>query len=682
MRPGGAHCSRLWALVAVLILFFPAALPAGAAAEMLEEVVSGSVIYDREEDKYVSPGMVTVIRPAEDRAGEQLTLPELLQDVPGLRVIALRGRYGYVFASVRGSTSAQVAVYVDGMLMNLQGESAVDLSRIPMGSVERVEVYRGYIPARFGAQGMGGIINIVTQTSEKPETRLSLEAGSFGRLAATASHSAPAGRGKFFTSLGYETYGGDFTYWNDNGTPYNLTDDYDGKRRNNGFDNVDTLLKWENGYWKARASWVRRNRELAIAGPGTDNFGLSQPPGPTQDTERWDLSLARTQRNGAVDWIWGLSYTGQERIYDSRTSTGTDPIGYAYTRRVKYGSDRIGLSLSASLSAGERHFLELLAEYSNESLRISGDRFVADVLAGDSHFRREDWNVNFQDTVALNRAGTFLATPSVRWHMLDGDSHFTWQIALTKEFSPRWMLKGTYGAYARAPNLFERHGDGAFIMPSSGGLKWETGVQFDLGLMWNGSIRPLDSAKARASLSAFWRNVENLIEFQVMSHRVGRYENISDAEVNGVELEGALDWEKWSLSGSATWLRGINTTRNVPDSGTAYYDGKRLPNRPEWSGALRLMRKFSRGSAFLEYQYVGRNFADAQETVLFDRRDLWNLGLKYDLSSTTQLMAGVNDVFNSADGWRLRSNGYNGPERVLWYPVEGRRFYVTFNLVL
>jgi outer membrane receptor for ferrienterochelin and colicin len=94
---------------------------------------------------------------------------------------------------------------------------------------------------------------------------------------------------------------------------------------------------------------------------------------------------------------------------------------------------------------------------------------------------------------------------------------------------------------------------------------------------------------------------------------------------------------------------------------------------------VRLTRKFNRGSIFAEYQDVGENFADAQETVIFDRRGVWNLGFKYDLSPAAHLMAGVDDAFNGSDGWRMRSNGYNGPERILWYPVEGRTFYMTLK---
>jgi outer membrane cobalamin receptor len=657
---------------------------ARAAVDLPEELVTGSVIYDAEDDKYLSPGMVTVIRP-EEKTGEQRTLPDLLEEAPGLRIIRVQGRHGYAVASVRGSTSAQVAVYVDGVLMNLQSESAVDLSAIPVDNVERVEVYRGYIPAKFGAQAMGGVVNIVTKAPEKPETKLSLGTGSFGRYKGALSHGVALGSGKFFGAFGYESYNGDFKYWNDNGTPYNGEEDYEGERRDNGFENMDLLLKWEDEHWKARASWVRRNRELALAAPGLDKPGEShyQRPGALLGTDRWDLSLGRTQSAGSVNWGWEVLYTGQNKDYDSRRGNAPSQIGGSYVTKSEYETKRIGLSLNASASLGERHFLEFLADYSDESLNVRGDSLF-EYLNGIEDYSREDWDFNLQDTIALDGAGSFLLTPSIRWHKQGDDDYFTWQAALTKEFSHGWMVKSAYGTYARAPNLYERYGDGAFILPSQGDLEWETGTQFDVGVMWSGTM---GSARANVGLSAFMRDSENLIEFNMENPRFGRYQNIAKAEVKGVELETAFDWERWNFSLSGTWTEGENKTPD--DEGSVRLDGITLPNRPEWSWASRLTHKFwtggkdgarKNGAVFIEYRYTGENYADSSAKVLFDARNVWNVGVKWELSGTTRLAFGVDDVFNDADGWRMRPDGLNGPTRMLWHPVEGRTFYMTLDM--
>jgi outer membrane cobalamin receptor len=562
--------------------------------------------------------------------------------------------------------------------MNLQSESAVDLSAIPADNVERIEVYRGYVPSRFGAQAMGGVINVVTKRPEKSRTTLSLGAGSFGRYKGTITHSAGVWGGKFFGSYGYETYGGGFEYWNDGGTPDDAGDDYTGTRRYNGFDNTDILLKWEDAKWRARASWVRRDRDLPLNAPGRDKPWVNNERlGALLDTERLDLSLGRKQEAGDVDWGLELTYTEQTKKYDSRRGSTDSLIGGGYVTRSEYGVSRFGVALDASAPVGERHFLELLAEYADERLSVNGN-VVFEQLNGIDRYDRSDRSVTLQDTISLDGAGTLLATPSLRWHRQEDESHFTWQIALSKEFSQAWMVKGTFGTYARAPNMYERYGDGAFILPAEDDMRWETGKQFDLGVIWNGELsEPLD-ARVNASVSAFWRDTDDLIEFFMDSPRYGRYDNIARAEVKGIEAEADIDLEKWNLAFSATWMEGINFT---PDSGSVRRHGKWLPNRPRWAGSARVTRKFSRGSAFAEYQYTGANFADTSEKILFDARGVVNIGVKYDLSPSTRLTAGVDDVFDEADSWRMHpAGGLNGPTSMLWYPVEGCSFYMTLEM--
>ena len=647
---------------------------AQAAVDLPEEKVTASIIYDKDEDKYLSPGMVTVIRP-EEQKGEMRSLPDLLDETPGLRVIRLQGRNGYSVASVRGSTSSQVAVYVDGVLMNLHSESAVDLSSIPVDNIERVEVYRGYIPAKFGAQAMGGVINIVTKTPEKPKTEVLLGMGSFGRWKGNLSHSTVLWGGKFFASLGYETYDGNFNYWNDAGTPYNNDDDYEGERRGNSFNNTDLLLKWEDAHWKARVSWVRRNRELPLVAPNLDRPGVDQRPSALLDTDRQDFSIGRTQTSGVVNWAWEAAYTKQNRQYDSRRGSAPSQIGAAYVTKSEYDASKFEFTLNASAPLGERHFLEFLAGYSHENLDVRGD--VVTEHNGISEYDTADWNIGLQDTIALDSAGSFLLTPSIRFHEIDGESHFTWQAALTKEFAPNWMIKGAYGTYARAPNMYERYGDGAFVRTSEGDLNWETGTQFDLGVIWSGTANALGEARTNVSLSAFWRDTDDLIEFFMTDPKYGRYTNIAKSEVKGVEFAAGLEWERWGFSVSATWMEGTNKT---PDAGSVRYYGMALPNRPNWSASARLTRKFNKGSIFTEYQYIGENYVDSSEKVLFDARNIFNIGVKYDFSDATHLTIGVNDVFNNADDWKMRPDGYNGPTRMLWYPVEGRTYYLTLNM--
>jgi vitamin B12 transporter len=161
----------------------------------------------------LSPGTVTVVRP-DDYKGEQKSLPDLLKEVPGVHVREVNGKGQYTTVTVRGSTAAQVGVFIDGVLSNLGGDAAVDISTIPVKNVERIEVYRGYIPARFGGTFMGGVINVVTKKPTKTGVSVEVGKSSYNGKRASMELSAPLGSGSLLLGANYESSDGDFKYSN------------------------------------------------------------------------------------------------------------------------------------------------------------------------------------------------------------------------------------------------------------------------------------------------------------------------------------------------------------------------------------------------------------------------------------------------------------------------------------
>lgn len=161
----------------------------------------------------LSPGTVTVIRP-EEYKGEQKDLPDLLKMVPGVHVREVNGKGQYTVVNVRGSTAAQVGVFVDGVMTNFGGDAAVDISTIPVKNVERIEVYRGYIPARFGGTFIGGVINVVTKKPTKANISAELGKASFGGKSASLEVVSPLASGSLLVGLNYEAAKGDFPYHN------------------------------------------------------------------------------------------------------------------------------------------------------------------------------------------------------------------------------------------------------------------------------------------------------------------------------------------------------------------------------------------------------------------------------------------------------------------------------------
>lgn len=94
--------------------------------------------------------------------------------------------------SIRGSTFEQVLVLVDGARASdaQTGHFDLDLA-VPLDQVERVEIVRGPAAALYGADAMGGVVQIVTRKHAGSSARA--EAGSFGTTALAAASTVPLG---------------------------------------------------------------------------------------------------------------------------------------------------------------------------------------------------------------------------------------------------------------------------------------------------------------------------------------------------------------------------------------------------------------------------------------------------------------------------------------------------------
>jgi len=108
-------------------------------------------------------------------------LAEALNYMPGVS-IQPSGPFGQSSAvSMRGASSRQVLVMVDGIPFNNQLSGQANLSEIPLSDVERIEVIRGGDSSAWGS-GLGGVINVITKptgTAGKPQAKFTTMFGQF-----------------------------------------------------------------------------------------------------------------------------------------------------------------------------------------------------------------------------------------------------------------------------------------------------------------------------------------------------------------------------------------------------------------------------------------------------------------------------------------------------------------------
>lgn len=92
------------------------------------------------------------------------SLDELLQYIPGIEVQSRNAFGAQGDISMRGATFTQVMVLVDGMKLN-DPLTAHFNGYIPVtpAEIERIEVLRGAASAMYGADAVGGVINIITK---------------------------------------------------------------------------------------------------------------------------------------------------------------------------------------------------------------------------------------------------------------------------------------------------------------------------------------------------------------------------------------------------------------------------------------------------------------------------------------------------------------------------------------
>jgi len=652
----------------------------------------------------LSPGTVSIVRP-EDFKGEQKTLPELLKRVPGVHINEVTGTGQYTVASVRGSTAAQVGVFVDGVLTKLGGDAASDLSMIPVENVERIEIYRGYIPARFPGTWMGGVINIVTKKPQKTGISLTQGMSSYGGYTGSLGVNTPLGDGSLFVGVNRDQSQGDFKYKIWGNELYR-------NRLNNGYQNTDVLVKWQDENWQVKYAWKRNYRELPYsyfsALSNTDDpahWGSKQPSKKLQ-TDQSDLLIGRRQTVGNLEWGWRMTYMDQDKNY--KNPNGNNALFGKWSR---YQSQRFGGALDGSFKAGDNHLLEFAANYSHEDLDVDGTGMTSPSYAWvKHHYTQTLADAQLQDTITLNKAKDFWFTPSVRWNYSgglgqantgglywikaiqeDADSKFTWQTALKKKMDDHYTVRATYGTYYRFPNLYELIGDGAFILPvaptstvQAAPAGPENGTQWDVGVQWQGEMF---KAKSDWSLTYFGRHSDNMLELYRMGLTYMSYVNGGEGRVNGVELEGKLNWDRWDLDLSATYMQ----SKDLQQYKKMYYlytngnYGKSLENfAPKWEGMLRLTYRFpgERTSIFSEVRYVGEtnvdddvNWTTAYTTV--------GLGAKHQFTKNTRLTVGVNNMFNKASYWKslnqpTGADSYYAYEN-LQYPLAGRTYYATMQ---
>jgi len=158
-------------------------LPLNAFAEDEEEELKAiEITATRTSIEEENPASaLTIITQEEIQQKQHMQVKDILREQLGVNVVT-QGPLGGSPTSVfmRGANSASTLVMIDGVQVNDNNTGGFNFSHLQMDNIERIEILRGPQSTLWGADAVGGVINIITKRGRgKLKHTISLEAGSF-----------------------------------------------------------------------------------------------------------------------------------------------------------------------------------------------------------------------------------------------------------------------------------------------------------------------------------------------------------------------------------------------------------------------------------------------------------------------------------------------------------------------
>lgn len=594
----------LYSVAAILAVSAPIAAPEALAAQTVRDTsdqrLPALVVTATREPGALrtQTSTVTVLDGAELRREGVTHLGEALRRVAGLALARTSSFGSQTALFVRGGQSNYVRLLVDGVPVNEPG-GALDLGRVTLDDVDRIEVVRGPASVLYGSEAVTGVIQLFTRRGDGP-ARVSAElgAGSYGgRRAALGA----AGRRA--------------------GLAWSLRGDHH---------DSDGILAFNNGY--------RNDGVVASLGGAPDavtdvqvtaRFNASVYRYPTEsDGSVVDRDAERTEHRLLVGLEAGRRWTPriETRLQLSandlrpRSSDGPDDVGdtvgfYGYSARGTV--TRRLADVRTTLRAGAAQRISVGAEYARDAER---SRSLSRSEFGDfpDAFRaaRENRALYVQ---GLGDLGALSYTLGGR---LDDNGAFgtfrTLRAGLAWRLAPTLSVRASAGTAFKAPSFFENYATGFTVGNPS--LRPELSRSAELG------IEGAFAVGARLRVTGFAQRFRDLIQYTGAPPAPGapNYYNIAEANAGGIEAELTLA----SLLGVAVAAGHTWTDTRVVDAGFSagpsdnFVTGGRLLRRPRHLTSLHLTRTIAgwgtlSATAIRTGAREDRDFGSFPATVVF-----------------------------------------------------------------
>ena len=143
------------------------ALPQIAIADLaLEEIEVTTPLRIPEKEANVIADTTVITSDEIERAGLS-SLPQLLQQQPGIEVTNLGGPGKTSSVNIRGTSSTHSIILIDGLRVGSSTTGTSAIENIPLSQIEKIEIVRGPVSSLYGQDGIGGVIQIFTKKGKK-----------------------------------------------------------------------------------------------------------------------------------------------------------------------------------------------------------------------------------------------------------------------------------------------------------------------------------------------------------------------------------------------------------------------------------------------------------------------------------------------------------------------------------
>lgn len=505
---------------------------------------------------------------------------------------------------IRGTNSNDNLILINGQRVadedTNETQNIYALDRIPLSSIERIEIVRGAASAQYGSDAIGGVINIITKKSNgEPSVKVGVSTGT--QSMSNYYHFDLGKEGKFSGTID-----ANFSKYRKNLVGDGPATYYYGPRQNISFagqyDVTDNShLDFSIGYYNEKSD-VNLGTEYQAFGPGFENGYVK--------AKRYDYSLGYYGNTDNSNYMIRTYYS---KLKKERNDIGIDRNTWQFYSKTNENNFTLwGIEGKNSVQVADNHLLTYGAEYRTN--KIEGDNLGTNVSSKDLNsyagYLQDEWMVN----------DNLLLIPSVRYdHFSDFGSKTTPKIGVTYFLNDTNRIKANWGKGFKAPSLTELYGSishfGMFNIVGNPNLKAEESNNWDISY-------EAEKGKTSGKLTYFHNTVDNLINWHRISAGVYGYENIDEATLKGVEFELKQKFDdKWSLRATSNWLsaedgvgndlegRADNITRLSLsyDDGSAYGINATLWN--EWVSDMHGAGGHGGSSSVLsDYTYNTTNF--------------------------------------------------------------------------